>query len=193
MAAEWQVLSLVIHFDKALKEKHIWRPGATKDPCDAFSDTCRWSKTSCMDMVGWLKLWSGHHWCLSNCGCILKRGSPGGGLGVPVQWIQLTDSRTSILQDLEKLNLRQQSGRSLTRLLNWHQFHWCDLLLWLLFSSCRKCTRVTGRSRGRRASSCVWTPSPYSPLKPRETSPATWAPRCFFYRLLTNDVRPITI
>lgn len=38
----------------------------------------------------------------------------------------------------------------------------------------RKCTRATGRSRGKRASSWAWTLSPYSRLKPKETWPVMW-------------------
>lgn len=40
--------------------------------------------------------------------------------------------------------------------------------------SFRKCTRATGRSRGKRASSCVWTLSLYSPPKAKQTSPVLW-------------------
>ena len=44
--------------------------------------------------------------------------------------------------------------------------------LWMYFS--RKCTRATGRSREKKALSCVWTLSLSSPPEPRGTWPVTW-------------------
>lgn len=40
----------------------------------------------------------------------------------------------------------------------------------------RKCTRATGRSREKKALSCVWTLSPFSPPEQRGTWPVMWVP-----------------
>lgn len=47
-----------------------------------------------------------------------------------------------------------------------------DVHTYFLFS--RKCTRATGRSRGKRVLSCIWTLCLSSLLKPRETWPVMW-------------------